>query len=141
MKKLLIVLVLIVGFIIGCATTTSVSETAKPDKIVQNGDGTTTFQFLFQENGYDPNMATDRIADFVNSYAIEKGLGSPNLIYGKAVEIPKKNWGRAIVQGLGNGLSSAGANLGHTTYTPTNHDVNDYYIQVTVKISFEGAKK
>jgi hypothetical protein len=74
-KKLPIIFVLFV-LISGCAsiTVSSIYDTARPNHIVLNEDGSTTFEFLFPAEDYDGTAALERIHEFLGKYSAENGF-------------------------------------------------------------------
>ena len=68
MKKVLVIL-LAIAVLGGCASTpmSSVYDGAKPSHVIQNGDGTTTFEFVFPYGGWDQDMAKQRINEYLTN--------------------------------------------------------------------------
>ncbi len=81
MKRALVVLV--VALLAGCASApmSSVSNGAKPSHTLENGDGTTTFEFLFPyDNTWDRSMALQRVDEYLATYARVNGFSGYNVI-------------------------------------------------------------
>jgi type IV pilus biogenesis protein CpaD/CtpE len=75
MRKALAVLA--AALLAGCmsAPMSSVHDRARPSHMIENGDGTTTFEFLFPyDDAWDRNMAMQRINEYLATYARVNGL-------------------------------------------------------------------
>jgi hypothetical protein len=81
MKRTLVVLV--VALLAGCmsAPMSSVSSGARPSHTIENGDGTTTFEFLFPyDNTWDKSMALQRVDEYLATYTRVNGFSGYNAI-------------------------------------------------------------
>lgn len=87
MKKILVIM-FAVAVLAGCMTVSSIYDGAKPSRIVDNSDGTTTFEFLFPPNDFDGKMAGQRLDEYFTNYIKEKGFTGYEIVdvNSKAVE-------------------------------------------------------
>ena len=108
MKKALVVLA--TALLAGClsAPMSSIHDGAKPTHRVDNGDGTTTFEFVFpHDSTWDKNMAMDRINEYLTTYARVNGFSAYYVVKTAAQLVSKVNEISAAMDILANGAAGA----------------------------------
>ena len=134
MKKILSVLLALV-VLAGCASTpmSSVYNGAKPSHVIANGDGSTTFEFMFHyDNDWDGNMAMQRINEYLTSYASQNGFSGYDTINVDGKVIEKTNTGSAIAAGFAN----FGAGYSHSDSPPV-EPKKDEFVRALVQVRFK----
>ena len=108
MKTALVVLA--TALLAGClsAPMSSVHDRAKPTHRIDNGDGTTTFEFVFpHDNTWDKNMAMDRINEYLTTYARVNGFSAYYVVKTAAQLVSKVNEISAAMDILADGAAGA----------------------------------
>ena len=88
------VVLLAVAMLAGCmsAPMSSVSTGARPSHVLQNGNGTTTFEFLFpNDSSWDKDLAMQRISEYLATYARFNGFSGYDTISGAVQLLAKPN--------------------------------------------------
>lgn len=133
MKSALGVLALVL--LAGCmsAPMSSVHDGARPTHRIDNGDGTTTFEFVFpHDNTWDRDLAMQRINEYLATYARLNGFSAYDTIATAVQLISKVNEVSAGLDILTN--ASAGAS-GDTT-APAQAD-SDKFVRVMEHVKFK----
>ncbi|MGA2380352.1 MAG: hypothetical protein ABSG85_13710 [Spirochaetia bacterium] len=129
MKKILVVL-FAGALLAGCMTVSSIYDGAKPSRIVENSDGSSTFEFLFPPNDYDGNMAGQRIGEYFANYIKEKGFTGYEIVSVNSQTVDKASGSSsfgAFLQNWGNGAQGKEANA----------SPNKTYIRVLAQVKFK----
>jgi len=131
MKKALIPALALL-LLAGCATVSSMYTKARPNHVVSNADGTTTFEFLFKAEGIDYEMAADRVGEYLIQFAVDNGYsGKFELIDGNAAIVQSTSPGAAALyaaSGFASGMSGSSRPIGNP---PRNS-----YVRFILKIRF-----
>ena len=136
MKRILGVL-FTVAVLAGCASTpmSSIYDGAKPSHVIENGDGSTTFEFVFPYDDFDGKMAMQRINEYLISYSSGKGFSGYDIenVDGKVIDKP--NGGHV----LGAFLSNWGNNEAQNNRPPVEAR-KDQFIRALVQVKFKTAE-
>jgi len=127
MKKQ-VALLMILCLLAGCMTISSIYDGAKPSRIIDNNDGTMTFEFLFPPNDYDGNMAAQRINDYFASYIKEKGYAGYEIVSVNSQAIEKNS------SSIGTFLSAWGSSASGQQNTNPSEKT---YIRVLGQVKFK----
>jgi hypothetical protein len=73
MKKVMVIL-FVGSLLAGCMSANYVYDGSQPRSTVANGDGSTTFEFLYPESDFNGNKASQRIDEYCVRYRNENGL-------------------------------------------------------------------
>ena len=115
----------------GCVTVSSIYTGANPNHTIENADGTTTFEFLFDASDYDGNLAAQRVREYLAGYSKANGFGSFDVVSVNAAYVEKSDTGANALHAVGAGLSAYGGN-----FTPPEH-FTTLYVRVLVEIKFK----
>ena len=99
MRRILI-LACVAAVLAGCASTvSSIYGGAHENGIVENKDGSTTFEFKFMLDPFDATKAMQRIDEFLAGYAGKKGFASYEVesVNGKAIPYDRRGAGSWVV--------------------------------------------
>ena len=132
MSKMLVAGLLVLG-LVGCASTpmSSIYDGAKPSHVIANGDGSTTFEFMFPYADFDGNMAMQRINEYLNSYTKDQGLTGYEILNVDARVIEKTSTGSTVgaaLQNWGSGLQGS---------TQTHEARKDQFVRALVQVKFK----
>jgi hypothetical protein len=130
MKKILVA-VFAVALLAGCATISSIYNGARPNKVVENRDGTITFEFLFPAKGIDSKMALQRMDEYLAGYASDNGFSGYDQISFDVSVVETTNGGSVVAAAFGtwgSDLSGSGR-----TYQAS----QDQYLRALVQLKFK----
>ena len=102
--------VLVVAVLAGCmsAPMSSVSDGARPSHRIENGDGTTTFEFLFPyDSTWDKSRGLQRIDEYLATYARLNGFSGYNPVSSAVQFLSKISGGSAGLDILTNAAGGA----------------------------------
>lgn len=104
MKKLALLMVVAI-LAISCTTMSSLYNGARPDHLIKNRDGSVTFEFIFNANTYNQELAVQRIKDYWQDYMIKEGWKTYQVLSSSTTMQQRVDAGKAI----GNGMRAYGA--------------------------------
>lgn len=124
-----------VAVLAGCmsAPMSSVNGRARPTHTIENGDGTTTFEFVFPYDGnWNLDMAKQRIKEYLTTYARLNGFSGYVTINAAAQLISEVNRASAAVDILADMASAASGD----TSAPA-QDKKDRFVRVIEHVKFK----
>jgi len=138
MRKLLLGIGLLL-ILISCATepeytVSSIYTKATPNRIIQNGDGTTTFEFVFPNKEFNSTMAGQRMSEYFNIYAANRSFASWTVVTADADSLTTKSKSAGAVTALSL-IAAASAGYAGKDYTPTALPT-DKFVRFIVCIQF-----
>jgi hypothetical protein len=137
MKRLMTGIMIIVCLLVSaCATMPSSYHGIKPDKTIDDTDGSITYEFYFSPDDFDEHLAGQQIREYFVFIETQKGFTSFDVLYAKIDTIQRTNKRIAVANALGaygNAKSAYGGEQG--TYVPrdTSQTVVRFIAQIMYK--------
>lgn len=132
MKKILGILIVVIFALVtgSCMTTTDMFHDAQPNKIVQNSDGTTTFEFIFQGENYSDEITKIKLQEYLDSYTKSNGYASYTIVALSANVFYKAS----VLGAIGAGMATVGSEgNGGGAVQATQHP----YVRVLAMVKFQ----
>ena len=109
----------------------SIYDGAKPSHVIENGDGSTTFEFMFPYADFDGKMALQRINEYLTNYTSEKGMAGYKIVNVDGKVIEKTSTGSKLGRHFKHG-DPALADRGET------HEAKkDQFVRALVQVEFK----
>ncbi len=129
--RISLVALIVVLFMTGCATVSSIYDGARPNKTVENRDGTTTFEFLFPASDFDVDLASKRIDEYVMDHGSAKGYTDYDLMSVNGSAVEKTNGAKAALSMV------AGFGAGYSGHEAPKVNTGDRYMRILFTVRYK----